>query len=155
MAGSKAATVKEYLDELPAERREVVAKVRDTIKRRLPKGYRETMKSGMILYELPLERYPKTYNGQPLQFAALAAQKNYYAVYLTSVYSDPEQEQALRKAFEAAGKKLDMGKSCLRFKSLDDLPLQAIGDVIASTPPEKFIERYEASREMTKAGLKR
>ena len=143
---STATTVKEYLDELPAERRTVVTKVRDMITKRLPKGYRETVKSGMILYEIPLERYPKTYNGQPLQVAALAAQKNHYAVYLTSVYSDPEQEKALRKAFEAAGKKLDMGKSCVRFKSLDDIQLDAIGDVIASTPPDKFIERYEEIR---------
>src|SRR5687767_4872060 len=93
MASSSATTVEGYLDELPAERRVVVAAVRDTIRKTLPKGYRETMNWGMITYELPLERYPDTYNGQPLMYAAVAAQKHYYAVYLTGLYQDPEGEK--------------------------------------------------------------
>ena len=146
MASSKAGTVDEYLAELPEDRRAVVSAVRDVVLRNLPAGYREAMGYGMITWGIPLEEYPDTYNGQPLGYAALAAQKNYYALYLMTPYQDPAQEQWLREAFAAAGKKLDMGKSCVRFKKLDDLPLDVIGDVIASTPPEKHIAQYEASR---------
>lgn len=144
MASSKAATVDEYLRELPEERRAVIAAVRDVVLRNLPDGYRETMAFGMIGYGIPLERYADTYNKQPLSYAALAAQKNHYALYLMCAYQDPAQEQALRDAFAAAGKKLDMGKSCIRFRALDDLPLDAIGRIIAATPPDAFIARYEA-----------
>ena len=143
MATSKAATVDEYLAELPPERRTVVAKVRDVVRRNLPKGYAESMNWGMICWELPLSKYPDTYNGQPLAYAALAAQKNYYSLYLMNEYGDGK---TLREEFTKAGKKLDMGKSCVRFKSLDDLPLDVIGKAIASTPPEKLIERHERSR---------
>jgi hypothetical protein len=146
MALSKAKTVAAYLKELPAERRAVVSAVRDVVVKNLPRGYRESMGFGMITYDVPLERYPNTYNGQPLCYAALAAQKNHYALYLMTVYGDPKQEKALKSAFEKAGKKLDMGKSCVRFKKLEDLPLAAIGKVIASVPPEAYIERYEVLR---------
>jgi uncharacterized protein YdhG (YjbR/CyaY superfamily) len=145
MASSKAATVDAYLAELPEERRAVVSAVREMVLRHLPAGYEEAMSYGMIGYAVPLARYPDTYNGQPLAYAALAAQKNYYALYLMSADADG-QEQALRDAFAAAGKKLDMGKSCIRFRKLDDLPLDAIGQVIASTPPERHIARHEAAR---------
>jgi hypothetical protein len=146
MASSKAATVEEYLQELPEDRREVVSTVRDVILRNLPDGYSETMAWGMISYGIPLERYPTTYNGQPLGYAALAAQKNSYSLYLLGVYMDPEQEEALREAFRREGKKLDMGKSCIRFRKPADLPLDAIGELIAASTPEQFIARYEASR---------
>ena len=146
MATSKAATVDEYLAELPPERREVVSKVRDLVRRNLPKGYEETMNWGMISYEIPLARYPNTYNRQPLSYVGLAAQKNYYALYLTSAYQNSEQGKQLAEAFKKAGKKLDMGKSCLRFKTLDDLPLDAVGRIVASTPAEKWIAQYEAAR---------
>ena len=146
MASSKAATVEAYLQELPEDRREVVTTVRDVILRNLPDGYTETMAWGMITWEIPLERYPTTYNGQPLGYAALAAQKNNYSLYLLGVYANPEQEAALREAFRREGKKLDMGKSCVRFKKTADLPLDAIGQLIAATTPEQYIERYEASR---------
>jgi hypothetical protein len=146
MAASKAATVDEYLAELPEDRRAVVSAVREVVLRNLPAGYRESMAFGMIGYGIPLERYPDTYNGQPLAYAALAAQKNYYALYLLSAYTG-DQQKAVRDAFDAAGKKLDMGKSCVRFKKLDDLPLDAIGRIIASTPPEKYIAQYEAARQ--------
>jgi hypothetical protein len=146
MAKSSATTVEGYLDELPEERRAVVSAVRDVVRENLPAGYQETMSWGMISYEVPRERYPDTYNGQPLAFAALAAQKNHYALYLNCVYQDSEREGRLREEFQQAGKKLDMGKSCVRFKKLDDLPLDVIGRVIASTPPEEFIAGYEASR---------
>jgi hypothetical protein len=146
MARSNAGTVAEYLRALPAERRAVIAAVRRVIRGSLPAGYVERMEFGMIMYEIPLARYPDTYNGQPLCYAGLAAQKDYYALYLMSCYQDPKQVARLRDAFNERGRKLDMGKSCLRFKRLEDLPLEAIGAIIASTPPDRFIAQYEASR---------
>jgi hypothetical protein len=151
MVSSKAATVKEYLEELPEERRAVVAAVRKVIVKNLPKGYRETMNWGMISYEIPLERYPDTYNSQPLSYAALAAQKNYYAVYLMALCRCVEKgvspESWLRDEFKKAGKKLDMGRSCVRFKKLEDLPLEVIGQVISSVTPDQFVAWYETTRQ--------
>jgi uncharacterized protein YdhG (YjbR/CyaY superfamily) len=145
MATSKAATVEQYLAELPADRREVVSKVRDLVRRNLPTGYTETMNWGMISYELPLSQYSNTYNGQPLSYVGLAAQKNYYALYLMSAHLDSEQGKQLAEGFKRAGKKMDMGKSCLRFKALDDLPLDAVAKAIASMPPEKLIAQHESA----------
>ena len=147
MVTSTAATVQEYLDSLPADRRAVAVAVRETVLRYLPAGYHEAMSWGMISYGIPLEAYPRTYNGQPLGYAALAAQKNYYALYLMAVYGDPMREAQLREGFAHAGKKLDMGKSCVRFRRLEDLPLDLIGEVIASTPPAELIAIYERSRQ--------
>lgn len=146
MARSEAATVEAYLAELTEDRRAVVAAVRDRVRACLPEGYREAMNWGMISYEVPLERYPKTYNQQPLSYAALAAQKKYFALYLNGVYGDPAREARLRSAFEQAGKTLDMGKCCVRFKRLDDLALDAIEREIASLPVEAFLARHEAAR---------
>ncbi len=109
MATSRATTVEGYLEELPPERRAVIAAVRQVVKRNLPKGYRETVTWGIISYEVPLATFPDTYNGQPLCYAALAAQKNHYALYLMCVRQDLEQERRLKEAFARAGKKLDMG----------------------------------------------
>ena len=147
MPSSKAATVDAYLAELPPERRSIVSAVRDVVRKHLPKGYTETVNWGMISYELPLDRYPDTYNGKPLSYAALAAQKNYFALYLPTVDQDAEQAAWLEREFEKAGKTFDMGKSCLRFKRVEDLALGAIAKVIASTPPEKLIEQHEAARQ--------
>jgi uncharacterized protein YdhG (YjbR/CyaY superfamily) len=146
MARSDATTVARYLDGLPAERRAVVRAVRDAVRRNLPAGYEECMRWGMISYEVPLSRYPVTYNKQPLGYVALAAQKHYYALYLTCVDENSAQERELRDAYARAGKKLDMGKSCLRFKRLDDLELHAVERAVASTTPDELIARYEASR---------
>jgi hypothetical protein len=146
MAQSKAATVQAYLDELPEERRAVMAAIRDLILRHLPGGYREAMNYGAISYEIPLERFPNTYNKQPLSYIALAAQKNHYALYLMCVYGDSKRQAWLRAEFEKAGKKLDMGKACVRFRKLEDLPLDAIAQVVGAVTPEKYIAVYEASR---------
>ena len=116
MVQSKASTFEEYLAELPEERCEVVVAVRTVILDNLPEGYQESMSRGMPSYEIPLSRYPTTYNKKPLAYAA-------------------------------AGKKLDMGKSCVRFKNLDDLPLDVIGRSIAATSVDAYIARYEASRQ--------
>ena len=146
MASSKAKTVDDYLTELPEQRRAVVSAVRDLVNRHLPPGYVEAMSWGMISWEVPLSRYPDTYNRQPLAYVALAAQKQYYALYLMACYANSTQDVALRKAYADAGKTLDMGKSCLRFKALDDLLPEVVGGVIASTPVDAHIAQYEASR---------
>lgn len=143
---SNAATVKEYLDSLPEERRKALAAVRREIRKRLPKGYQEGMQFGMISYHIPLKRYPITYNGQPLSYAALASQKRHMAVYLNNVYSDPEIQGEFEQAYRATGKRLDMGKSCVRFRRLEDLPIELIGETIARTSVDEFIARYEAVR---------
>lgn len=146
MVTSKATTVDEYLAELPADRRAVVESVRALVNRHLPAGYQETMSWGMISWEIPLARFPDTYNRQPLAFVALAAQKNHYALYLMCVYADSDAEQTLRAAYAKAGRKLDFGKSCLRFKQRDDLLDEVVGRLIASTPVDTHIAHYQASR---------
>lgn len=152
MVSSAAKTVTAYLAELPPERRKVVSALRDLVNAHLPPGYEETMSYGMIGWGIPLSRYPVTYNKQPLCYAGLAAQKNNYSLYLLCAYGEGEQERKLRAAAAAQGKKLDMGKCCVRFKRLEDLPLGAIGEVIASTSVEDHIAQYEASRKATKTG---
>ena len=146
MVTSRAATVDAYLDELPDDRRAVVETVLETVRGAMPEGYREEMAFGMIGWVVPLERYPDTYNKQPLSYVSLAAQKNHYALYMMGAYQDSAQERLLREGFAAAGRKLDMGKCCVRFKRLDDLPLDVIARAVASTPPDAHIATYEASR---------
>jgi uncharacterized protein YdhG (YjbR/CyaY superfamily) len=146
MVRSSASTVDEYLNELPEDKRSVVSEVRELVLQNLPDGYEEAIDWGMISYQVPLARYPETYNGKPLTYLSLAAQKNYYALYLHNVYQDPEKAEWLKEQYERAGIKLDMGKSCLRFRRLDDLPREAIAQVVAGTTPEDFIAAYEASR---------
>ncbi|MFL5580984.1 MAG: DUF1801 domain-containing protein [Gemmatimonadaceae bacterium] len=146
MVMSRARTADEYLAELPPERRVVVGAVRDVLRRSLPAGYAETMGYGMISYGVPLARYPDTYNGQPLCYAALAAQKSHLALYLKCAYGDPERAAWLRAAFERAGKRYDAGKSCIRFQRLEDLPLDAIGEFVAGCSVDRFIAQHEAAR---------
>lgn len=146
MPRSTAKTPDEYLAQLPEDRRAVVGAVRKHVLRHLPKGYQETMSAGMIAYVIPLERFPKTYNGHPLWYAALASEKSYCSLHLMRVYGDPQQVAKVKQAFARAGKKLDMGKACLRFKRVEDLELDVIGEVIASTPPDAFLAMYEESR---------
>ena len=146
MASSKAATVAQYLAELPADRRGEIEQVRDAVNAALPEGYSEGMGYGMIGWVIPLERYPGTYNRQPLAYAGLAAQKNYNSLYLNCVYASQERTERLKSAAAVAGKALDMGKSCLRFKRADELPLDVIRAEIASTAPDAFIRIYEKAR---------
>ncbi|HKW48192.1 MAG TPA: DUF1801 domain-containing protein [Gemmatimonadaceae bacterium] len=142
---SAATTPDAYLDQLPPDRRAALAAVRDVIRANLPNGYEEAMGSGMIVYGVPTTRLILP-NKQALWYAALGAQKNYNSLYLMSVYANKTQLQRLRDAFAKAGKKLDMGKSCIRFQHADDLQLEAIGQVIASVPVEKWISIFNESR---------
>jgi uncharacterized protein YdhG (YjbR/CyaY superfamily) len=133
---SAAATVEAYLAELPADRRNALEKLRAIILANLPAGYVEAMSWGMIAYEVPLAIAPKTYNGKPLMYAALASQKNHMAVYLCGLYCTPGALDRFKASWKA--KKLDMGVACLRFKKVEDLDLEAIGRVIAQTPVADF-----------------
>lgn len=146
MFTNKARTVAEYLKQLPADRRKTLSTVRNVVLENLPKGYREEIGWGAITYAIPLADYPDTYNGQPLCVAALSAGKNYCSIYLMAAYGDTKTRKSLEDAFRKSGKKLDMGKACVRFKSADDLPLDAIGEIIAKVTPEKYIKTYEAGR---------
>lgn len=147
---SEATTVDQYLSELPEDRRSALEAVRDTILENLPAGYEEAMNWGMIAYQVPLERYPDTYNGQPLMVAALASQKNHMAVYLTGIYMSEASREAFEAAYRATGKRFDVGKSCVRFRALEDLPLDLIGETIASVPVERLIERVEEAGSVRK-----
>lgn len=142
MVKSQAATVQDYLEELPEDRRPVIETMRELILENLPEGFVETMNWGMISYEIPLERFGETYNGKPLSYLALAAQKNHNSLYMMGVYGDPEQEARLKEGYRQADKRIDMGKSCVRFKRIDDLPIEVIGELIASTSVEDMIARH-------------
>ena len=143
---SSAKTVPEYLANLPPDRRTAISGVREVILSNLPKGYEEMMQYGMIGYVVPHSIYPAGYHcdpTKPLTYAMLGSQKNHMAIYLCHVYGHKETEVWFRKAFTATGKKLDMGKSCVRFKNLEQLPLDVIGQVIARTPVDKYIACVE------------
>jgi hypothetical protein len=145
---SKAQTVKDYLAELPPDRRAAIQAVRKVIRKNLDKGYKEGMQYGMIGYYVPHSIYPAGYHcdpRQPLPFAGLASQKNHMAVYLMCIYGNPAHEAWFREAWAKTGKKLDMGKSCIRFKKLDDLALNVLGEAIARVPVQEFIGFYETA----------
>ena len=144
MVSTSSTTTSDYLASLPQDRREVISAVRDLILGSLPEGYEETINWGMLSYQVPLDVYPDTYNKKPLNYIGLAAQKNYNSLYLMSVYQDPADYQELMDAFDAMGVKPDMGKSCIRFKSLDQIPLETISRLIAKTSVQGFIEATKA-----------
>jgi hypothetical protein len=146
MFTGKAKTVGEYLKQLPPERRKSLSAVRDVVLDNLPKGYEEAIGFGVITYAIPLADYPDTYNRQPLCVAALSAGKQYCSIHLMAAYGDAKTRKWLEDQFRKSGKKLNMGKACVRFKTPDDLPLDAIAAVIAKVTPEKYIAAYEASR---------
>lgn len=146
MAASKAPTPEAYLDELPRDRAELVSRLRDLVNANLPEGYVERMSWGMIGWEVPSELYPDTYNGQPLVYAALAAQKNYTALYLNCVCASEERTERLKAEWAASGRKLDMGKSCLRFKRAADVAEDVLARTLRSIPVDRFIAEYEAGR---------
>ena len=140
---SDAKTVEQYISELPPERKGAIIKVRQTILENLPEGYEETMNWGMICYEVPLKTHPNTYNKKPLMYAALASQKNHMAVYLSGIYINEKAREDFEKTYRATGKRFDVGKSCVRFRKLDDLPLELIGKAIASLSVRDFVARFE------------
>jgi hypothetical protein len=143
---SSAQTVQEYLKELPADRREAINAVRGVILANLPKGYEECMSYGMIGYVVPHSIYPKGYQCNPklpLPFVNLGSQKKHMAFHLMCCYCDPKLKAWFEKAWKRAGKKFDMGGGCVRFKKLEDVPLEVIGQLVASLPVDVYIRRIE------------
>ncbi len=143
MVSSTVTTVAKYLSSLPADRRASITRVRDVVRAHVPAGYEEGMLFGMIGWYVPLSRFSTTYNGQPLILAGLASQKQHMALYLMTVYGDKKIESAFRAGFKAAGKKLDMGKSCVRFKTADALALEVIGETIRKVSVESYIAAHD------------
>jgi len=146
MISSSTTTPTDYLASLPEERREIISAVRDLILQNLPEGYQETINWGMLSYEIPLETYPDTYNKNPLSNVGLAAQKNYNSLYLMAIYQNPADYQELMDAFAEMGIKPNLGKSCVRFTKLDQLPLDTIARLIAKTSVADYIHIYETSQ---------
>jgi hypothetical protein len=139
-------TPDQFLAALPPDRREPLSRVRDLILRNLPPGYAEGVAYGMITYTVPLDRYPNTYNRQPLLYAALANQKRYVTLHLMNVYSNADRAEAFRRRFLATGRKPDIGKSCARFRQLEDLPLELIAETVAAAPVEAYIGLVTSAR---------
>ena len=133
-----------FFDKLPEDRRVALTAVRDAVRANLPKGYEEQV-GGMISYVVPLERFPKTYNKQPLMLAAIGATKTTMTLHLVAAYMDPAMHDWFEKAYRATGKRFDMGAGCVRFKKLDDLPLDLVGLAIARVPMERYIVMHEAA----------
>jgi Domain of unknown function (DU1801) len=144
---SKATTVEQYLSELPDDRRKAIEAVRQVVLKNLDKDYEEGIQYGMIGYYVPHRVYPAGYHcdpKQPLPFASLASQKNHMALYLMCVYGESDHAKWFQQAWAKSGKKLDMGKACVRFKKVDDLALDVIAEAIRRVPAKKYIEVCEA-----------
>jgi hypothetical protein len=146
MMANNPSTVAAYLKGLPKERRTALLEVRSVILRNLPEGYEETVQMGMIAYVVPLRRYPDTYNGHPLMIAALASQKNYMSLHLMAAYVETVTARWFRDELARGGTRLDMGKACIRFRRVEDLPLPLVGRAVARVQVADYIAVYEASR---------
>jgi hypothetical protein len=149
----KPTTVAQYLASLPKDRRAALKAVRKVIRANLDSGYAECFQHGMISYVVPHSVYPPGYHcdpKQPVPFASLASQKNHMAIYLFCVYSSEAEQRRFREAWAKTGRKLDMGKSCVRFKRIEDVALDVVGRTIKRTPAKKFIAHYEAVLTQTK-----
>ncbi|MFN8326599.1 DUF1801 domain-containing protein [Flavobacterium sp.] len=146
---SKVTTVEEYINELPNDRKEAIEKLRKVISKNLPKGFEETIGYGMIGYVVPHSIYPKGYHcdtKQPLPFISLASQKNFIALYHMGIYAEPTLLEWFVSEFPKHAKsKLDMGKSCIRFKKIDDIPFELIGELASKMTTEDWINKYESA----------
>lgn len=146
---SKASTPEEYISQLPDDRKAVVSKIREVINANLPKGFEEGIGYGMMAYFIPFSIYPSGYHcppKQPLPFMNLASQKNFIALYHSGIYANPELKDWLVAEFpKHCKRKLDMGKSCVRFKKMDDIPYDLIGELVTKMTPGQWIEIYEAN----------
>ena len=139
-------TVNQWLASVPAERKDAISAVRATVNEYLPEGCEETVDWGMLAWVVPLATLPNTHNGNPLMLAALGAHTKRMTIYLMSVYGDPKIRKEFETAYKETGKKLDMGGSCVHFKTLDDLPLDVVGHTIARVAVDEYIERYQHAR---------
>lgn len=150
MPASRARTLPEFLGSLPEAERREIERVRDLVNRHLPRGYAEGFGYGMIMWSVPLEVLPGTYNGHPLCYVGLAAHKSCNSLHLMAVYGSAVLREELATAFRTAGKRLDMGKSCIHFRAAEDLPLDALGALIARVPMAEYVAMYQASRQRTR-----
>jgi len=144
---SKAATPDEYIKEIPVERQAAFKKLRAVIKKNLPKGFKEGMGYGMMGWDVPHSIYPAGYHCNPkapLPFMGIASQKNFIAVYHMGVYADPKLLKWFQEAHaKASPKKIDMGKSCIRYKKPEDIPFDLIGELASKITPAEWIATYE------------
>lgn len=144
---SKATTVEAYIAELPEDRKKAITDLRKVIKKNLPKGFKEVMGYGMMGYSVPHSLYPAGYHcnpKDPLPFIGLASQKNFIAVYHMGIYADPKLLKWFTDAHaKASAKKLDMGKSCMRYKKPEDIPYELIGELASKISVDEWIEKYE------------
>jgi Domain of unknown function (DU1801) len=144
---SKATTPEAYIAEMPEERQKAFSKLRNVIKKKLPKGFKEGMGYGMMGWSVPHSKYPAGYHcnpKDPLPFMGIASQKNFIAVYHMGVYADPKLLKWFTAAHAIASpKKLDMGKSCIRYKKPDDIPFELIGELASKITPDEWIAIYE------------
>lgn len=143
---SEAKTVEEYLLTLPDERAEIISALRNEIKKNLPKGFEETMQYGMISYVVPHTLYPAGYHCKPsdaLPFMSIASQKNHIAVYHMAVYQGVLHDWFVKAWKKVSDKKLDMGKSCIRFKKAEDVPVKLMGELATKMSPRQWIGVYE------------
>jgi len=154
---STATSIDTYLKSLPADRRDSIAAVRAAVNAKLPAGYVEAMQYGMISWSVPESVLPaaSVYNKQPLAIACLASQKNHMALYMMGVYGSPKERTWFEGAFKKAGKKLDMGKSCVRFKSADALPLDVITEAMSHITVDQYVRAYETIRGAMKKPAKK
>ena len=144
--GSDATTVEEYLADLDDDRRAQIEPVYRLVRDAMPDGYAEAVAYGMITWSVPLTTFPNTYNGQPLGYVGLAAQKRHNSLYLMGLYSDSEAAERFRERWTEDGRRLDMGKSCLHFRDPQDLRSDLVTETVASMPPEALIELHEQAR---------
>jgi hypothetical protein len=150
---SKATSVEQYLADLPEDRRKAIEAVRQVVLKNLDKDYEEGMQYGMIGYYVPHRVYPAGYHcdpKQPLPFASLGSQKNHMSLYLMCVYGSTDLAKWFQEAWAKTGKKLDMGKSCVRFEKVEDLALDVIGEAIKRVPAKKYIAHCEAGLKAAK-----
>ena len=145
---SRATTVEEYLASLPDDRRTAIEAVRKVVAKNIDKAFEEGIQYGMLGWYLPHSSYPEGYHcdpRQPLPFASVASQKNHIGIYLFCLYMDPDHMRLFQEEWQAAGKKLDMGKGCVRVKKLDDIPLDVLGRAFKRIRAKAFVEIYERS----------
>lgn len=139
-------TVASFIADLPPDRRREFSRVRDLVLKHLPAGYEEVVIGKMVVYQVPMDRYPDTYNGHPLWYAALASEKSYLSLHLMPIYGDRDLALRLKNGFRAAGKELDMGRACIRFHKLEDVDPVTIGEIIAAVPTDRWIAIARSAR---------
>lgn len=148
MVHSKATSVAKYLKELPEDRREAIAAIRTVVLANIDSDIEEIMSYGMIGYHVSLDAYPDGYHcnpKMPLPYVSIASQKNHMAIYMLGLYMDPDDAKWFAKAWKATGKRFEMGKSCVRFKKLEDVPLEVLAEAIKRMPSKRYIATYEAN----------